>query len=62
MIGKFLICKIVFVIGMVFWFIDYGIYIVNCYSSFLVFMIEKWCIGVVWKLCCVYVIYKMKKK
>lgn len=61
-IGKSPTCKIVSATGLAFRLIDYGIHIVNCHSSLPVPMIEKWCIGAVWKLRCVYVIYKMKKK
>lgn len=60
-IGKSPTCKIVSATGLAFRLIDYGIHIVNCHSSLPVPMIEKWCIGAVWKLRCVYVIYKMKK-
>lgn len=60
-IGKSPTCKIVSATGLAFQLIDYGIHIVNCHSSLPVPMIEKWCIGAVWKLRCVYVIYKMKK-
>lgn len=60
-IGKSPTCKIVSATGLAFRLIDYGIHIVNCHTSLPVPMIEKWCIGAVWKLRCVYVIYKMKK-
>lgn len=61
-IGKSPTCKIVSATGLAFRLIDYGIHIVNCHTSLPVPMIEKWYIGAVWKLRCVYVIYKMKKK
>lgn len=60
-IGKCPTCKIVSATGLAFRLSDYGIHIVNCHSSLPVPMIQKWCIGAVWKLRCVYVIYKMKK-
>lgn len=60
-IGKSPTCKIVSATGTAFRLNDWGIHIVNCHSSRPVAMIEKWCIGAVWKLRCVYVIYKMKK-
>lgn len=61
-IGKSPTCKIVSATCLAFRLIDYGIHIVNCHTSRPVPMIQKWCIGAVWKLRCVYVIYKMKKK
>lgn len=60
-IGKSPTCKIVSATGLAFRLNDWGIHIVNCHSSLPVPMIEKWRIGAVWKLRCVYVIYKMKK-
>lgn len=60
-IGKSPTCKIVSATGTAFRLNDWGIHIVNCHTSRPVPMIEKWCIGAVWKLRCIYVIYKMKK-
>lgn len=60
-IGKSPTCKIVSATGLAFRLIDYGIHIVNCHTSLQVPMIQKWCIGAVWKLRCIGVIYKMKK-
>lgn len=46
---------------MIFLFIDWEKYIINCYISCLVFMIDECCIGVVIGLGCIGVIWKKIK-